>query len=67
MSLKETLLALAISTVSIASASVQGLTINFTNLTHGSHFTPLIFGAHSADQHLFQIATSASDNLQAMA
>jgi len=65
--MKKTLIALAISAVSIASASAQDLTINFTNLTHGSHFTPLLFGAHSADQHLFQIATSASDSLQAMA
>jgi len=65
--MKKTLIALAISAVSIASASAQDLTINFTNLTHGSHFTPLLFGAHSADQHLFQIATNASENLQAMA
>jgi len=65
--MKKTLLALAISTVSITCASAQDLTINFTNLTHGSHFTPLLFGAHSADQHLFQIATNASDSLQAMA
>jgi len=65
--MKKTLIALAISAASITSASAQDLTINFTNLTHGSHFTPLIFSAHAADQHIFEINTEASASVQAMA
>jgi len=45
----------------------QDLSITLTNLTHGSHFTPLLFSAHESDQHIFQIASAASVSLQAMA
>jgi len=65
--MNKTLIVLAISAASIASASAQDLTISFTNLTHGSHFTPLIFSAHTSDQHIFEINTEASEGLQAMA
>ena len=64
---KKLLLAMAIAATSIGNASAQDLSISFTNLTHGSHFTPLLFSAHADDQHIFEINTSASANLQAMA
>ncbi len=65
--MKKTLLALAISAASISAASAQDLTISITNLTHGSHFTPLLVSAHPADSHLFEVGMAASANLQAMA
>ncbi|RDH85706.1 MAG: hypothetical protein DIZ80_01915 [endosymbiont of Galathealinum brachiosum] len=64
---KKLLLAMAVTAVSIGNASAQDLNITFTNLTHGNHFTPLIFSAHASDQHIFEINTSASASLQAMA
>lgn len=63
----KSLLAIALAASSIASVSAQDLSITFTNLTHGSHFTPLLFSAHDSDQHIFQISTTASQSLQAMA
>jgi len=65
--MQKTLLAFAICATSIANVSAQDLTISITNLTHGSHFTPLLVAAHAADQHLFEAGMSASTNLQAMA
>ena len=65
--MKKTLIALALSVASISAASAQDLTISITNLTHGSHFTPLLVSAHPATSHLFEVGTAASANLQAMA
>jgi len=65
--MKKTLIALALSAASISVASAQDLTISITNLTHGSHFTPLLVSAHPATSHLFEVGTAASANLQAMA
>lgn len=45
----------------------QELDITITNLTHGSHFTPLLVAAHGNATHLFQIGAAATPNLQAMA
>ena len=64
---KKLLLAMAITAISMSNASAQDLNISFTNLTHGNHFTPLIFSAHTTDQYIFSINTSASTSLQAMA
>jgi len=64
---KKILLAIALASTSISNISAQELSISFTNLTHGNHFTPLLFSAHAEDQHVFEINTSASSNLQAMA
>lgn len=64
---KKLFLAIALASSSIGNVSAQELSISFTNLTHGNHFTPLLFSAHAEDQHLFEISTSASSNLQAMA
>ena len=45
----------------------QDLDITLTNLTHGTYFTPLLVSAHAGGNHLFQLGTAASANLQAMA
>lgn len=58
---------LAISIAAASPASAQDLHIQFTNLTHGSHFTPLLFAAHEQGHQLFELAEAASANLQAMA
>ena len=65
--MKKTLLAFAICAASIANVAAQDLTISITNLTHGSHFTPLLVAAHAPDQHLFEAGMAASTHLQAMA
>lgn len=55
--------------LSLLSGSVyaQKVTVTVQNLTHGSHFTPLLVAAHNGDTHLFQFGASASTSLQAMA
>lgn len=52
---------------SSSAAFAQDLDITISNLTHGSHFTPLLVSAHTASSHLFQLGTTASASLQAMA
>lgn len=49
------------------SAYAQKITVTVQNLTHGSHFTPLLIAAHDGTTHLFQSGGAASANLQAMA
>ncbi len=53
----------------LASTAVeaQELDITITNLTHGSHFTPLLVAAHPDGMHLFEVGKPASTQLQAMA
>lgn len=43
------------------------ITVEITNLTHGSYFTPLLVAAHAEGTHLYEIGGSASAALQAMA
>jgi hypothetical protein len=45
----------------------RGITVEITNLTNGTHFTPLLVAAHNRRTHLFQVGMEASDSLQAMA
>ncbi len=59
-------LILAASLLSSSSIMAADLTLQFTNLTHGSHFTPLIVSAHNSG-NLFSVGHSATANLQAMA
>ena len=61
------LLAMMLSSASIATATAADLSISLTNLSHGSHFTPLLVSAHDSGQHIFQLSTAASSRLQAMA
>ena len=51
------------STVSIA----QELEIEFTNLTHGIHYTPILMSAHSDAISLFSAGVAATPELQMMA
>ncbi len=55
--------------ISLFSSSAYGKKVSVTvqNLTHGSHFTPLLIAAHNESSKLFQAATAASAHLQAMA
>ncbi len=48
-------------------AAAQKVTVTVQNLTHGSHFTPLLVAAHNGSTHLFQSGSAASASLQAMA
>lgn len=56
-------------TTVLASAPVlaENITVEVTNLTHAVYFTPLLVAAHNADTRMFQVGTSASISLQAMA
>jgi len=45
----------------------RDVNVELTNLTNGVYFTPLLVAAHGADTHLFQVGTTASPSLQAMA
>lgn len=59
-------LALPLSLLS-STAYAQKVTVKVQNLTHGSHFTPLLVGAHDSATHLFQSGQTASTALQEMA
>lgn len=65
--MKKRLTALTLGVLLSNAALAQDLTISLTNLTHGSHFTPLLFTAHTSGQHQFEVGENASTNLQAMA
>ena len=60
---------LSISAIIFASSQVQAqdLSITVTNLTQGLHFTPIVTSAHTGNDHIFMVGTSASAELQAMA
>lgn len=53
----------------LASAPVLAdkVTVEVTNLTHGTYFTPLLVAAHNDDADVFELGTPASGHLQAMA
>jgi len=50
-----------------STAYAQKVTVTLQNLTHGSHFTPLLVAAHNADTQVFKAGETASASLQAMA
>jgi hypothetical protein len=52
---------------SVATAQARQVKVTITNLTNANHFTPLLVAAHSSHVDLFELATPASSNLQAMA
>lgn len=60
---------LVLSSISVLASSsyAQKITVTVQNLTHGSHFTPLLVAAHKGGTHLFKAGGSASSSLQAMA
>ena len=59
--------AVVLSSLVSSSAFALDISVTVTNLTHGSHFTPLLFAAHDASQHMYQLGQSATASLQAMA
>ena len=65
----KTITALLLSGSLLASAPLlaRDLTVEITNLTHATYFTPLLVAAHNRHTHLFEVGTEASVNLQAMA
>ena len=65
--MKKTLFSGLILAASAMPALAQDLDITITNLTHGSHFTPLLAAAHGNASHLFRVGEAASSNLKAMA
>lgn len=66
MKLKTILLASSLCAMNLSASAVE-LDIKITNLTGGLYFTPLLITSHTADDHLFQLGTTASSQLQAMA
>jgi len=65
--MKKTLLALAITAASLQPAMAADLSITITNLTHGSHFTPLLISAHPNTIDMFEVGSAATSDLQKMA
>ncbi|MFW2373723.1 MAG: spondin domain-containing protein [Gammaproteobacteria bacterium] len=59
--------AVVLSSLFSSSAFALDLSVTVTNLTHGNHFTPLLFAAHDASQHMFEVSSAATTSLQAMA
>lgn len=50
-----------------ATSQAQDLSIEFTNLTQGIYFTPIIAAAHDSTAHIYQVSTAASAELEALA
>ncbi len=67
--MKQTITAMLISAGLLASAPLlaQSVNVEITNLTNGTYFTPLLVAVHRSDDHLFEVGSEASANLQAMA
>lgn len=68
LSLSKLLLGSSIALFALAStAQAAQFSVKIQNLTHGSHFTPLLIAAHDANTSIFKSGTTASASLQAMA
>ncbi len=65
--MKKTLLTAMLAGFMSAPLMAQELSITVTNLTHGNTFTPILVSAHSASDHIFQLGTTASNSIAAMA
>ena len=67
--IKKTLLSSVMLAITLGSslAQAQQFTVNVKNLTQAIHFTPLLISAHDDATHLFQLGSTASSELQAMA
>ncbi len=50
-----------------APASARDVSVEVTNITNASYFTPLLVAAHAEGVHLFRLGEEASAHLQAMA
>ena len=60
---------LSVSALIFASSQVQAqdLSITLTNVTQGLHFTPIITSAHTDDDNIFMLGSTATAELQTMA
>lgn len=66
--LLKTLVVILVGMFLTAGHAVAGtLTVTVKNLTNGLYFTPLLVTAHDKNTHLFEVGSSASQALQAMA
>ncbi len=65
--MQRTLISGLLLAVSAVPAWAVDLDVTLVNLTHGSHFTPLLVAAHGDASHLFEVGQAASASLQAMA
>ena len=67
--MKKTYISLLISAGLLASTPLlaRQLSVEITNLTNATYFTPLLVAAHSHETDLFEVGSEASPNLQAMA
>jgi len=54
-------------TMGATSANAEIIDVQISNLTQGMYFTPILVAAHSDSTHLYEVGTSASSELQAMA
>ncbi len=50
-----------------APSVARGISVEITNLTNGTYFTPLLVAAHHNDTYLFRVGDEATAHLQAMA
>lgn len=57
----------AVILMAASQSMAQSVSVEITNLTSGMYFTPLLVTAHDSDIKLFEVGSSASDALQAMA
>jgi hypothetical protein len=69
--MNKTLTALAASVTLLVTATSQAgeqeISVEITNLTNATYFTPLLVATHNRNTHLFEVSSPASANLQAMA
>ena len=65
--MKNKVAAVLLSGLFSSSAFALDVSVTLTNLSHGNHFTPLLFAAHDSTQHMFQPGVAATASLQAMA
>lgn len=59
--------AITLSMIVPVTVAARDITVELTNLTHGSYFTPLLVAAHNKHVDLFEVGEPASEALQTMA
>ena len=65
--MKKSLLTAMLAGLMSSPLMAQELNIKVTNLTHGNTFTPILITAHGAANHIFQLGSTASNSVAAMA
>jgi hypothetical protein len=64
---RKILAGLALTALAASSAHAANITVRVSNLTGGIFYTPFLFVAHPATQHLFEIGKASSTEFAAMA